>query len=145
MEISKAGYLNVGEDGVLRSFTADGTVVDYYQLDPDQVSTFSKKQLEAWDALEVETPESVIALAGSEPQDGRLVTDSVQLFQAADNTKTTPVKPREATAKADLDALMDKRQECVNVICQSLSDCFAVNCLACFFPGGPPYGICFAT
>ncbi|KAI3318900.1 hypothetical protein HD806DRAFT_526075 [Xylariaceae sp. AK1471] len=68
-------------DGVVRSFVLNGTVIDYYQLDPDQVKQFAKKQYSAWTAHGAgDMPASVSELARPPYPDGRLVVNETQLL-----------------------------------------------------------------
>lgn len=135
------GFFSVGADGVLRSFAGNGTVLDYHQLDPDQLASFAASQLAAWEASGMPVPASVANLANSASAvDGRLVTDLDQLLDPADRpVRSSAVKERDID---DL-AIPAKRQGCVGTPCQSLPDCLVIGCAACFFPGGPPLGVCF--
>ncbi|KAK2774008.1 hypothetical protein FQN53_003872 [Emmonsiellopsis sp. PD_33] len=107
------GYLSVGADGVLRSFAKDATVIDYRQLDPDQVKSFAATQLAAWEASRMAMPSSVLSLADSSSAsgvDGRLVTDLDQLLDPADKPAgVSAVKSREVL---ELLEKPEKRQNC---------------------------------
>ncbi|KAI1273118.1 hypothetical protein F5Y07DRAFT_391491 [Xylaria sp. FL0933] len=73
------GFLSVGDDGVLRSFVPNGTVIDYYQLDPEQVKEFAEKQYSAWAAMG-DVPPGISELAQPPYPDGRLVVNETQLL-----------------------------------------------------------------
>ncbi|KAI1120311.1 hypothetical protein F5Y10DRAFT_283393 [Nemania abortiva] len=76
-----SGFVSVGDDGVVRSFVPNGTVIDYYQLDPDQVKEFAEKQYFAWAAHgAADVPASVSELAQPPYPDGRLVLNETQLL-----------------------------------------------------------------
>ncbi|KAI0410584.1 hypothetical protein F5X98DRAFT_368706 [Xylaria grammica] len=76
-----SGFVSVGGDGVVRSFVPNGTVIDYYQLDPDQVKQFAEKQYSAWAAHGAgDMPASVSELAQPPYPDGRLVLNETQLL-----------------------------------------------------------------
>ncbi|KAI1756102.1 hypothetical protein F4782DRAFT_550044 [Xylaria castorea] len=76
-----SGFVSVGDDGVVRSFVPNGTVIDYYQLDPDQVQQFAEKQYSAWAAHGAgDVPASVSELARPPYPDGRLVVNETQLL-----------------------------------------------------------------
>ncbi|KAI0444155.1 hypothetical protein F4803DRAFT_549360 [Xylaria telfairii] len=76
-----SGFVSVGDDGVLRSFAPNGTVIDYYQLDPDQVKQFAEVQYSTWAAYRAgDVPASVSKLARPPYPDGRLVANETQLL-----------------------------------------------------------------
>ena len=149
MKLENEGALSVGADGVLRSFAANGTVVDYRQLDPNQMASFANRQLAVWQGQDRDIPDSVVALANAPAIDGRLVTDLEELLNPTvrpnltakgdANAQSPAVKQREA-----LDDLknLEKRQ-CTQNTCFALTDCLVIGCYACFYPAGPPLGICF--
>ncbi|KAI0517520.1 hypothetical protein F5B22DRAFT_108523 [Xylaria bambusicola] len=144
-----SGFVSVGDDGVVRSFVPNGTVIDYYQLDPDQVKQFAEKQYSAWAAHgEGDVPASVSELARPPYPDGCLVVNETQLLfpsvipdtgdQSVSPSATSADKPTRA-----LGLLSSNNPTCVGWSCQSLADC-QPHCLACYFQHGPPNGICFA-
>ncbi|KAI0970484.1 hypothetical protein F4678DRAFT_472975 [Xylaria arbuscula] len=76
-----SGFVSVGDDGVVRSFVPNGTVIDYYQLDPDQVKQFAEKQYSAWATHGAgDVPVSVSELARPPYPDGRLVVNETELL-----------------------------------------------------------------
>ncbi|KAK2811092.1 hypothetical protein FQN50_002428 [Emmonsiellopsis sp. PD_5] len=107
------GFLSVGADGVLRSFAKDATVIDYRQLDPDQVKSFAATQLAAWEASGMAMPSNVLNLADSSSTsgvDGRLVTALDQLLDPVDKPAgVSAVKSREVL---ELLETPKKRQNC---------------------------------
>ncbi|KAH8891093.1 hypothetical protein GQ53DRAFT_765236 [Thozetella sp. PMI_491] len=143
LETDPEGVFSVGKDGILRSFGADGHVVDWRQLDPAQFSKFAELQLAGWTASSFDVPDTVTALAESPDVDGRLVTDLEDILHPAD-LPNLPLpsgghpSPR-AAEKEIVDRLLN-RQACLLTPCSALT-CPA-PCMACFFPGGPPVGIC---
>lgn len=151
------GVLYVASDGVLRSVAADGTVLDYHQLDPDQVESFAAHQLAVWQGSGMEVPESVKQLAKPPYPDGRLVTDKEQLLHPTDipNLPNPPVankrradgetSPAEKRRQAleELNSPAKRQPACVGYPCYSLADCIPYGCHACYYPGGPPLGVCF--
>lgn len=89
-------------------------------------------------------PSNVVDLANSSSDiDGRLVTAVDQLLDPAD--KPAGVSALKSRQVLELLETPQKRQGCVGSPCQSLFDCQAIGCQACFFPGGPPFGVCFFT
>ncbi|KAL9088582.1 MAG: hypothetical protein Q9165_006102 [Trypethelium subeluteriae] len=132
------GALAVGDDGVLRSFDSNGTVIDFYQLDPHQIAEFAKMQLSAWQKNPSEVPESVKKLADSPKVDGRLVTEKNKIY-------SPPEKPHssgKSVSKRSSPMIVGLPfPACAGDSCESLADC-ANPCNACYFPGGPPSGVC---
>ncbi|EEH47662.2 uncharacterized protein PADG_03746 [Paracoccidioides brasiliensis Pb18] len=159
MKLHSQGALSVGNDGVLRSFTPNGTVLDYYQLDPDQLSRFAANQLAAWEASGMNVPESVMTLAAAKKGtvDGRLVTDVKMLFEPEERPDIAGAKAGDGDGHLIPDSAAKEQREmfeqlknhpakrnCVGRPCPNLSACLP-DCMACFFPGGPPFGVCFLT
>lgn len=148
------GVLNVGFDGVARSFAPDGTVIDFRQLDPGQMVEFATKQLAGWKATPYpgqEIPASVIGLAEAAPGiDGRLVTDLDQLLYPADKPTFLDAKESVTTDTSPADhadvlgtRASDKVQAClIGWPCNSVAICVYFECGGCFFPNGPPLGLC---
>ncbi|KKZ64581.1 hypothetical protein EMCG_09505 [[Emmonsia] crescens] len=102
----------------------------------------------------MDVPESVTALAAGSVGDidGRLVTDKAALFEPAeragiarangwDGGDDTASAARERKREV-LEVLRNHyaKRSCVGRPCQSLPDCLP-DCWACFYPGGPPFGI----
>lgn len=147
LKMDKYGALNVGPDGVLRSFAPDGTVLDFRQLDPDQVAEFAAKQVAGWEAMaDHEVPASVITLANAASAiDGRLVTDLDQLLYPSDKPTFPPAThtSRIGTRNVFDTALLEKRACLIGTPCFSLFECNLVDCRACYYPNGPPLGVCF--
>ena len=148
------GALNVGADGVLRSFAPDGSVLDYRQLDPDQLGEFATMQLQGWERWAAENgdeiPASVVALAeAAHDVDGRHVTELDKLLHPTEKPNfeaTRNVQARTSEAENSPALLFDKRQQCfIGYPCQYLYVCLLVFCRACYFPNGPPLGLCFPT
>lgn len=145
------GASNVGKDGVLRSFASNGTVIDYRQLDPEQVKEFAIKQLAAW-KVTGDIPESIVKFAEPPYPDGRLVTSENDLLNPAKKPKFdthgeekdfTPAPRYEVVGELEARQLI--QPECVGATCQSLANCQAHNppCHACYYEHGPPNGRCF--
>ncbi|ORY07646.1 hypothetical protein BCR34DRAFT_570447 [Clohesyomyces aquaticus] len=140
-----SGVWTLGNDGVLRSFTNDLTVIDYRNLDPIQFNELHTKHLEHFQNAGVDLPETFKSLSGT-TVDGRLVTDISKLLHPEDTPRVVPAPGRHSTpvkrSQLEHDTL-EARQNCGNPACESLSACLANFCTACFFPLGPPAGICF--
>ncbi|KAI9170566.1 Lactobacillus up-regulated protein [Paramyrothecium foliicola] len=144
LDLDPNGVISVDDDGVMRSFSANGTVIDYHQLDPEQLESFAKSQLAAWENIDMDVPESVKALAEGDFADGRELLDHDLLHHPAHGPnlagRSKYIKEREV-----LDELNNFQKRCVGTGCGSLADCLARGCAACFFPAGPPVGVCFLT
>jgi len=67
MEAADDGFVSLGIDCVFRSYAGNGSVIDYRQLDPEQV------------AAEIASPNHT--LPSSAYGDGRLVTNLGQFLQ----------------------------------------------------------------
>lgn len=116
----------------------------------------------------MDMPESVTALAAQAGSiggvDGRLVTDKAALFEPAERAgiarangwggdggdggggdDDTASAARERK-RGVLEVLRNHyaKRSCVGRPCQSLPDCLP-DCWACFYPGGPPFGVCFLS
>lgn len=71
-----AGKADLRLDGVMRSFSSNGTVLSYYQLTPSEISGVI-----SW--LAIRKPDTQEQLLGSmQSVDGTLVTDDAQLYNA---------------------------------------------------------------
>ncbi|PHH74643.1 hypothetical protein CDD80_2948 [Ophiocordyceps camponoti-rufipedis] len=148
MKVTDNGVFSLGSDGVLRSFDADRSVVDYRQLDPDQAKDLATKQMRAWESSGKAVPASLAAVVESSV-DGRLVTDVEQLMNPAE-------KPAKAEGQVEASVSSKVRRSAEELFaragpkvcpgqpgCQSLADCQRHHCNACYFPHGPPHGTCF--
>lgn len=152
IETADHGFLNVGEDGVLRSFAGNGTVLDYHQLDPEQVKEFAETQLRSWDHIDHETPEVVRTMAKEPYPDGRLVHDLKKLlhpegWEAMAMGTTAEARSTRSDAKQVIEKLrgLDKRQACLGAFCESLNQCAQFRptpCFQCYFPNPVPVGAC---
>jgi hypothetical protein len=143
LKIDATGVLSVGEDGVLRSYTGDLEVVDYRQLDPEQVATFGRQQLDAWTLGGGDIPDSVLALV-QKSIDGRLVTEEDDLIHPTEKPRLGD-KPssRESRNPKPFDDLIARQSAaCAGSYCEDLPTCTARGCNACYFPNGPPDGRC---
>ncbi|KAI1323204.1 hypothetical protein F5Y16DRAFT_403706 [Xylariaceae sp. FL0255] len=103
------GFISLGDDGVIRSFIPNGTVIDYYQLDPEQVKQLAEKQYSVWATIG-DVPESVSELAQPPYPDGRLVVNETQLLFPTDipgtrDQQTTPSARLSDAPKRALDLL----------------------------------------
>lgn len=143
------GAFNLGSDGVLRSFTADLIVLDYRQLDPSQVEALAKSHLAQWEASPYDAPPELRKLA-EHPVDGRLVTDIDALL----NPKEKPNIPQSEEEKRATGVSLKQRgiDDILNLpplVCIPFTRCFSIleclpeGCNACYYPNGPPFGVCY--
>lgn len=152
LETTDHGFLNVGEDGVLRSFAGNGTVLDYHQLDPDQVKEFASAQLRSWDSISHDTPDIVKSLAQEPYPDGRLVQDVKKLMHpegweemalgTSAEARSTRWEARHVIEKLNG---LEKRQACIGAMCETLNQCAQYRptpCYQCYFPNPVPVGAC---
>ncbi|CAN9177437.1 unnamed protein product [Alternaria sp. RS040] len=141
LKTDATGALSVGPDGVLRSFAGNLEVIDYRQLDPEQVRWFGKQQLSAW-SNDAEIPESVSALVQG-TIDGRLVTDETLLLHPSEKPQIGQKSSSTQSEKRSADDLFIRQSAlCAGTTCGSLNDCIPRGCNACYFPNGPPDGRC---
>jgi hypothetical protein len=63
MKYDDLSVFNLGSDGVLRTFANNLTVLDYHQLDEDQVKKLASEQLAQWQASDMDIPPSLTQLA----------------------------------------------------------------------------------
>lgn len=135
------GALSVGPDGVLRSFAGNLEVIDYRQLDPEQVLWFGKQQLSAW-SNRAEIPDSVTALV-QDTIDGRLVTNEELLLHPIEKPQIGKKSSSTQSEKRNADDLFIRQSaSCSGTYCESIEDCIPRGCNACYFPNGPPDGSC---
>ncbi|KAK4112409.1 hypothetical protein N656DRAFT_768548 [Canariomyces notabilis] len=144
------GVFVLGVDGVLRSFAPNISVVDYRQLDPDQVQELATGLARQARSLGVDVALGIQYLLEHPDIDGRLITDANAILTPGnplnlphpDYSTGATSPPR---VSRDLSELLNGRQPApCPATCNSLTDCIPVGCFACFFPGGPgSVGICF--
>ncbi|KAF2238033.1 hypothetical protein EV356DRAFT_553755 [Viridothelium virens] len=104
----------------------------------NDVADFAKKQLSAWQKNPSEVPDSVKKLASSPEVDGRRVTEKEKIF----NPPEKPNFPTKSVSKRSNPLPVPQPlPSCAGADCGHFSDC-ARPCNACFFPAGPPAGIC---
>ncbi|RII16559.1 hypothetical protein CUC08_Gglean002997 [Alternaria sp. MG1] len=141
LKTDATGALSVGPDGVLRSFAGSLEVIDYRQLNPEQVRWFGKQQLIAW-SNDAEIPDSVSALVQG-TIDGRLVTDETLLLHPSEKPQVGKKSSSTQSEKRSADDLFIRQSAlCAGTTCGSLNDCIPRGCNACYFPNGPPDGRC---
>ncbi|KAJ4322897.1 hypothetical protein N0V94_002160 [Neodidymelliopsis sp. IMI 364377] len=141
LKTEATGALSVGPDGVLRSFAGNLEVIDYRQLDPEQVLWFGKQQLSAW-ANDAVIPDSVSALVQG-TIDGRLVTDEDLLLNPSEKPKIGKKHSSTQSEKRNAEDLFIRQSgACAGSYCESINVCIPRGCMACFFPNGPPDGRC---
>ena len=151
MVTDRYGAFNLGSDGVLRSLANNLTVLDWRQLDPDQVLTLATDQLLSYKIAGQPIPSQLTDLISSHPVDGRNVTDLASL-STLDEVDRPAIPPRSLTERDNLSPNPAKRvvgqytpqpiDMCLFFGCMRLQDCTTIGCRACFFPGGPPFGVC---
>lgn len=145
LDFGDSGVFNLGSDGVLRSFDSNNQVIDYRQLDPDQVKAFATKQIEQWKGSDFGVPPTLLSLVES-PPDGRLVTDINALLNPDDSEKPVHSNEGDLTSRApELEALNPRQPQICPTFqpCEHLSTCLIWGCRACYFPWGPPFGLCY--
>lgn len=146
LDLGDDGVFNLGSDGVLRSFDSQGNVIDYRQLDPEQVKAFATKEIERWKESDHGVPPQLSSLVDTEI-DGRLVTDLKALVNPDDSER--PVFPESkgqvSVPRAPVIDELNPRQRLCNpfMVCENISPCTPFGCYACYFPNGPPLGYCF--
>lgn len=143
------GAWSLGADGVLRSFANGLTVLDYRQLDPEQVKNLASSHIKVYQAIGGEVPSSLEDLVKSSV-DGRTVTDVAQIFhpQEKPNIPAVSIEGRSPVGRSPLEKrqgdLVDMfRDQCNIYICQRLRPDCPPGCNACYFPNGPPWGTCY--
>ncbi|KAF2795480.1 hypothetical protein K505DRAFT_335988 [Melanomma pulvis-pyrius CBS 109.77] len=135
------GVLSLGGDGVLRSFSSDLTVVDYRNLDQNQFNELHTAHVANFKNTSAQLSNSFLSLSQSNV-DGRLVTDVSKLLHPEEKPEILACKV--AQSKPAENSLL-KERACVGTVCGCMSDCASRGCFACFFPAGPPHGVCFGT
>ncbi|KLO12327.1 hypothetical protein SCHPADRAFT_426212 [Schizopora paradoxa] len=130
------GFFHVGDDGVLRTLTANKTVVDYRQLTPAQIAqklavysgdtkTYLENLFEGVDGRDVMDPQSLWTLS---PQ---LMPSENPTLKAVMGT----------TPAIDSASRLFKRQ-CNTVDCAADSTCARFGCASCLRPDVVVEGIC---
>lgn len=138
------GVWSLGSDGVLRSFLNNLTVIDYRNLDPAQFSELHTAHLKTFYDAGMELPDVFKSLSET-VVDGRLVTDLSKLLHPDETPSLLPLSEgRITTVERSIPEFSshEKRQECGWSFCESIAECIAVYCAACFFIAGPPTGLC---
>lgn len=144
MKYDDLSVFHLGSDGVLRTFANNLTVLDYHQLDIDQVKKLASEHLAQWQTSGMDIPPSLTNLVES-PVDGRLTIEIEALLNPEDKPNITPV-PGITPRSVGLESLIERQIVCPGVPgCMSLADCTPYNCFACFYPSGPPWGTCFIS
>jgi hypothetical protein len=110
------GWVALGLDGVFRSYAGDGSVIDWRQLDPDQIAA---NVASGRTGPEIPTAEAY--------SDGRLVTDINQILQPMQSQ--TPSKRQEA--RAVLHARECSLAEAPSAVLQRSPDDVPCTCIAC--------------
>lgn len=132
-----AGRVDIGIDGVMRSLSGDGTILDYYKLNATELSM-------TLDLISSQYPEKEDALlAIFEGIDGTLITDDGQLFDSGVPlvsaflaSDSSPVRPRtilERQCSAPLYCRSICATGCVaTVMCWAIADCENSVCVLVF-------------
>ncbi|KAH8731861.1 hypothetical protein GQ44DRAFT_266771 [Phaeosphaeriaceae sp. PMI808] len=139
------GVWSLGNDGVLRSFSNDLTVIDYRNLDPPQFSELHTVHLNHFQNAGIELPDAFKSLSGT-TVDGRLVTDLSKLLHPEETPSLVPVPEGQSTPveRSVLEhSALEERQSCGYPACDSIQPCLQSFCTVCYFPFGPPFGFCF--
>ncbi|KAI0517518.1 hypothetical protein F5B22DRAFT_645702 [Xylaria bambusicola] len=147
LETDEDGALMVSPDGVMRSFSSNGTVIDFHQLDPTQLKEFAEIQLRQWQNMGKEIPAAVSNLAKAPYTDGRQVLDKEKLLNPPDSPyPLRHLVPRTSHSHAQVPLhLLDERQQCIGSPCLTFGQCARYRptpCYQCYFPGGPESGAC---
>ncbi|KAK4209145.1 hypothetical protein QBC37DRAFT_391445 [Rhypophila decipiens] len=149
ISFSPDGVFVLGIDGVLRTFTADHTVVDYRQLDAEQVQQMTEALAKQTKGVHGDVAPSLSYLAEHPEVDGRLVEDTQALLAPTDplNLPSANYAPGSSPAVAPREQftkLLEERQRPCGRTCESLADCRPIGCYACYYPGGPGnWALCF--
>ncbi|KAF2419574.1 hypothetical protein EJ08DRAFT_43320 [Tothia fuscella] len=131
-------HQTIGPDGVLRVYDEQKNVIDYRQLDPQQVSEIAAIQLFAWKSKGGEIPAAVIQLSTTPYPDGRTVTEKAALWQL----DYIPLPVTATEVPAIFKRRQHKRQDCRYIGCSSYADC-PPFCNGCLQPIGPSFpGVC---
>lgn len=135
-----AGRVDIGIDGVMRSLSGDGTILDYYKLNATELSI-------TLDFISSQYPEKEDALLATfEGIDGTLITDDGQLFDSGVPLVSTflagdssPIRPRtilERQCSAPLYCLAVCATGCLSTAhcwlvaaCDPSSICVGIFCL----------------
>lgn len=139
LETDPHGFIRVGEDGVMRSISGNGTVIDYHQLDPDQLKDFAERQLHAWDVSAMDVPDDVLELAKAPFADGRLVLEKDKLLRHEGMPSLVTRSKSAGSAVIERLRGLDKRQDCVGKPCATFNQCASYRptpCMVCYFPRG---------
>jgi hypothetical protein len=126
----KEGTLELEADGVMRSYAGNGTVLDYHQMDPDQVAGFAFAQVikyQRYGGLK-SVPDHIMALSTPPFADGRLVVDKEQLL-----------------SQKNMAAIGSSQLSCYEITCAgpgAHAFCLANLCGLCYYSSGPYGGQC---
>ncbi|KAI1323202.1 hypothetical protein F5Y16DRAFT_412805 [Xylariaceae sp. FL0255] len=130
----------------MRSFSSDGIVIDFHQLDPVQLQEFAEIQLRQWHNLGENIPAAVSTLAEAPYIDGRQVLDTNQLLNPPDSPyRLSHLGPIALLSDAQQTMqVLNKTQQCIGYLCMTLGQCARYRpnpCYQCYFPGGPEPGV----
>ena len=128
MKLDPAGRADIGLDGVMRSLSGEGIVLDIYKLNATELT-------EAIDWLATWMPEKKeLLLATLQGVDGTFVTDEEQLYDASTpllskilQGDTSPVEARSIFERCEGCA----PPECGHGYCVTHLECILRNCNSC--------------
>lgn len=138
------GALSIGEDGVLRSFAGNLSVIDYRQLDASQSMAYALDQMEQITADGGgDVADSMMTLAFT-PVDGRKVTDVDLLFNPEEKPSVDQLGRITPRSLAQLARDTDGKK-CVGKSCKNSRYCNHRGCSKCMFgPRSRAVGSCLA-
>ncbi len=126
------GFVHSGDDGVVRSYAANFTVLSFAKLDPEQiwavVGKYPQDYQEQLGPRWAEVYENV---------DGRTVSNVSQILHPGDEILPEEVKStspnNDDLEERDLDSNLDlaKRQGCVGRVCIRSQYCVNIGCRLC--------------
>lgn len=148
MKLDPNCVVHLADDGVARSYTPNGTVIDAVALTNVQLKAF-KVSLDAVLSSQIKDREHFNEVW--ENVDGRDVTDQDQIYNPLDSLKPvlfqtngTSPKPHQlpsASEAADVDTALERRfnpgwdHPCLYAPCWSADQCFWLGgCTACLIP-----------
>jgi len=130
LNLTGDGFIAFSLDGVLRSYSGDGTVIDWRQLDPTQISEWSGYSHPSFDL-------NVLKRSPETYSDGRLATDVDQLRQPWTEENINSLFPRDVAAcpNTATRSLAPRSVPCSCLICITNDNCYfsSLNddCYAC--------------